>query len=425
MEIYRSLRKKLKKSLIDLSKKNGFIRTAFRKIRYIKNRCRYILFHFSKVDDKSIIFESFMGRKYSDNPRAMYEYLLNDNKYKDFRFIWAFKDIDKYASYDVLRNERTELVRYGSGAYYRAYGTSKYWITNSRIPEAIYKKNKQVYIQCWHGTPLKKLGYDIQVEGRNALNSNKDIRNKYKDDAKRYSFMLSSSKFCTEKFISAFNLKALGKSSVIIEEGFPRNDILSNYDKNDVEIIKRKLGIPNNKKIILYAPTWRDDQHDSSQGYIYRNELDFDKLNSKLSDEYIILFRAHYFVANTFDFKKYKGFVYDVSDYEDIGELYIVSDMLITDYSSVFFDYAVLKRPIIFFMYDLEEYKEEIRGFYISLDELPGSICTEEGALIDEVIKCHEGYIHPGHAEFNIKYNYLDDGHATKRVVDVIFRGRN
>lgn len=424
MEVHKIIKKKIKKILIDLSKKNNTIRAFFRYARHIENKCRYMIYHFSDIDDNTIIFESFMGRKYSDNPRAVYEYLLNDNKYKAFKFIWAFKDIDKYKTYDALGNKRTQIVKYGSRSYYQAYGTSKYWISNSRIPEAIYKKRGQVYVQCWHGTPLKKLGYDIEVEGKNALNSNKDIRKKYKDDAKRYSYMLSSSKFCTEKFISAFNLKALGKENVIIEQGFPRNDILSNYCEEEVLKIKERLGLPKDKKVILYAPTWRDDQHRSGKGYVYSNELDLDMLNEALSDSYVVLFRVHYFVTNSFDFSKHKGFVYDVSDIDDINELYLISDMLITDYSSVFFDYAILEKPIFFYMYDLENYRDQVRGFYLNLDELPGEIITNEMNLVKKIQKSvantKTDYNEMMKA-FNKKFNYLHDGNASRRFIQNVF----
>ena len=157
MGVYRIIRKKIKKWLINLSKKNSVVRTFFRSLRYIKNRCRYLLYHFAHVNDKKIIFESFMGRRYSDNPRAVYEHMLQNEKFKDFEFVWAFKNIDKHKEFDVLYNSRTQIVKYGSRSYYRAYGTSKYWVSNSRIPEAIYRKASQVYLQCWHGTPLKKL----------------------------------------------------------------------------------------------------------------------------------------------------------------------------------------------------------------------------------------------------------------------------
>ena len=136
---------------------------------------------------------------------------------------------------------------------------------------------------------------------------------------------------------------AFGRNA-IIEQGYPRNDKLFNCTVNDMDRIKSTLGIEDtDKKIILYAPTWRDNQHDSSIGYTYKTEVDFDYLRDAVGDKCIILFRAHYLVASKFDFKKYKGFVYDVSKYDEINDLYLASDALLTDYSSVFFDYANLK----------------------------------------------------------------------------------
>ena len=173
--------------------------------------------------------------------------------------------------------------------------------------------------------------------------------------------------------------------------------------------------------MILYAPTWRDNQHQSGVGYTYKTEVDFEKLQKELGQDYIILFRAHYLVANEFNFEKYKGFIYDVSKIDDINELYIISDILITDYSSVFFDYANLKKPIIFYMYDFEQYKNDIRGFYIDLKELPGNIAKTEDELIKEVRQISDNFkYNKTYEEFNRKYNYLDNGEATIRVVKEI-----
>ena len=250
------------------------------------------------------------------------------------------------------------------------------------------------------------------------------MRKKYKDDCKRYKYLLSPSKFCSEKFTSAFNLTENNPKCEILEEGYPRNDILSNYTEEDVEKVKRSLHIEGlNKKIILYAPTWRDNQHQSGLGYTYKADVDFDLLREKLGDEYIILFRAHYFVANTFDFEKYKGFVFDVSNYENIGDLYIISDMLMTDYSSVFFDYAILKRPIIFYMYDLEAYRDDIRGFYIDLEELPGDIVQTEDEVASSILKASKGdFYDERYKRFNDKFNYLDDGNVSKRIIEKVIK---
>ena len=136
--------------------------------------------------------------------------------------------------------------------------------------------------------------------------------------------------------------------------------------------------------------------------------------------KYIILFRTHYFVANYIDLSKYEGFVYNVSTYDDINDLYIISDLLITDYSSVFFDYSNLKRPIYFYMYDFDEYKNNLRDFYIDLSELPGPITKTQDELMDELknISTYESRYREIYDKFNARFTYLEDGHSSVRVIE-------
>ena len=412
----------IKKYLVNLSKKNVWLRKIFRFLIYVKNKIMYSYYYlFYKVSPKMILFESFYGNSYSCSPKAIYEYMLTDERFKDFTFVWAFKNPKAKKKY--FNDPRTKLVTYNRAKYFEYCSKAKYWITNSRIPDTLIKKDEQVYVQCWHGTPLKRLGHDIEIKSVNST-ENKKVRNKrYDRDALMYNYMISPSKFCTEKFTSAFNLKNLHKEDVIIEKGYPRNDYLFNYKKSDVKRIKKELNVPLDKKVILYAPTFRDNQHSNNIGYTYSIAVDFDNLKKKIGDEYIVLFRPHYFIANKFNFDKYKGFVYNVSEYEDINELYIISDILITDYSSVFFDFANLKRPMLFYMYDLEEYKNNLRDFYIDLKELPGPIVETEKKLISEIknIENYDKKYKTKYEKFNKKYNYLDDGKATERVIEVIF----
>jgi len=333
--------------------------------------------------------------------------------------VWAFKKPSEKLF--LLNNKNTEIVRYASKEYYRKYAKAKYWITNHRVPNHVKKRKDQIYIQTWHGTPLKKLGYDIKCEDGNAMNSINELQNKNDIDVKRYTYMLSPSKFCSEKFISAFNLKTLGKENIIIEQGYPRNDFLFKYSKQSVQKIKNDLNIDQNKKIILYAPTWRDNQHITGVGYVYDLGIDFKQLQSALKDEFIILFRTHYFVANHFNFDEYEDFIIDVSNYEDINDLYIISDILITDYSSVFFDYANLKRPIIFYMYDLYEYQNHLRDFYISLNDLPGNILMNENDLIKEIKNIlYTDFYNEKYAMFNNKYNYLNGQNVSEKILNKI-----
>lgn len=419
---YRILKNKAKISISNASKKNLKLRKLLRKALISKRKLYYAKnYHLNKTDDKIILFEAYMGRSFACSPKAIYLELKNNEKYKDYTFVWAFTKPQNFI--DLKDLQKTKIITYISKEYYKYLSKAKYIITNSRLPEHVKLREDQVYVQAWHGTPLKRLGYDIIVDTENALNTKEDMVFKYKTDAKRYSYMISPSKFTSDKYRSAFNLEENNPDCKIIEKGYPRNDFLYNFTSEDVEKIKKDLKLPTNKKVILYAPTWRDNEHTSGLGYTYNPEVNFDYLEEQLSKDYIILYRAHYFVANSFNFKRYSGFIYDVSEYNDINELYIVSDILITDYSSVFFDYANLNRPMIFFMYDLEYYKNNLRGFYISLEDLPGAIIKTEKEIVDIAnnLKKYNKDNYSKYKEFNDKYNYLEDGKSSNRVIKEIF----
>ena len=409
---------KFKKIVFDIAKKNKAFRVTARCARDAVYHAKMVLdAPFNKVDEKLVYFQTFSGRGYSDSPKAIYEYMMGAPEYKDYNFVWSFREPEKYSH---LKNNRTAIVKFRSRADNRALRIAKYWICNYRMLDHQHPRKSQVYLQCWHGTPLKRLGYDIQ-EGDNVMNSPAEVREKYRTDARKFSYILSPSPFTTEKFASAWNLVETGQTDKILEAGYPRNDRLVNASKEEREELRRDLGVED-KKVILYAPTWRDNQHTSGKGYTYKTEVDFDKLRRELGEEYIILFRAHYLVANSFDFERYEGFIRDVSQYSDINDLYIVSDLLVTDYSSVFFDYANLHKPVIFYMYDLEDYAGEIRGFYIPLEELPGPIVQEEDRLIEEIKKTDGWKPDEAYEAFHQKYNPLDDGHASERVLKAIIK---
>src|SRR5690606_21771383 len=136
----------------------------------------------------------------------------------------------------------------------------------------------------------------------------------------------------------------------VIESGYPRNDVLSNYSDTLISSIKKELAIPDEKKVMLYAPTWRDNEFYQKGKYRFEFQFDLERWKQEFGDEWVLLSRMHYLVAENFDFAAHDGIVYDVSGYPDIRDLYLISDLLITDYSSVFFDYAILNRPIVFFM---------------------------------------------------------------------------
>lgn len=365
-------------------------------------KCKYrIMQRRFPTDDKMIVFESFLGKQFGCSPKALFLSMVNNPEYDAYQKIWMFKNPDAYKELEQYPN--TKVVSYGSTEYYEYYARAKYWITNYHLPAGVVKKKDQVYVQTWHGTPLKKIGCDVG-NPKNLSQDKKRAWRDYRDEGKIIDFMPSPSPFYTEKIKSAFLLQ---EQAQVLEYGYPRNDFLFSYEDGVVGKMKEHLNIPKNKKVILYAPTWRDNQHIPGQGYVYQCGVDFDLLKQELQDEYVILFRAHYLISNSFDFDNYKGFIVDVSHYDDINELYVISDILVVDYSSVFFDYANLKRPIIFYMYDYEEYKNEMRDFYFSVDELPGPIVKEEKALVHAIRDAMKEEFCPDekYIAFNQKYN--------------------
>ncbi len=364
--------------------------------------------------DKLIVFESFLGKQYSDNPRAIYEYMIEH--YPDHKMYWSV-DRNYLANF---QDKEVLVIRRFSLKWTFLMARAKYWVTNSRLPLWIPKPKNTIYLQTWHGTPLKKLGIDIK-EVHMPGTSTEEYKKNFTKEASKWNYLVSPNAYSTEIFKRAFQF-----NGTVIESGYPRNDFLINNNKSStINKIKAALNLPVDKKIILYAPTWRDNQFFGVGKYKLDLKIDLKKIHQELGDEYIVLLRAHYLVSQSIELEQYEGFVYDCSNHSDIRDLYLISDVLITDYSSVFFDYAVLHRPIIFFVYDIDEYRDSLRGFYFDLQsEAPGPLVRTTEEIIDEVKKVREeGFNFTGkHDAFYQKYCYLEDGRASERIVKSVFK---
>jgi CDP-glycerol glycerophosphotransferase len=409
------------------------------------------------VDPDLAVFQCYGGRGYTCSPRAMYRAMLADPRFENVEKVWALRppmaaallrrggyDVRGFAEgahipagpyeleatfgADALEELRhAVIVPWGSPECDRVYARAGLWVTNSILPTYLTPREGQTYLQTWHGTPLKRLGCDIQPGASgNAVFTARDIHRRYKREGARLTYFVSPSVYATERFASAFNLAPTGRTEAILEEGYPRNDFLATYTPADADAIRARLGVPAGKKVVLYAPTWRDNQHTSGVGFTGNEAADFALLRAELGDDYVILYRAHYLIANSFDFSAHDGFVVDVSGTADVNDLYVVSDVLVTDYSSVFFDYANLRRPIVFFMHDLNEYAGELRGFYIGIDELPGPVVSDSAALVDAVRASEQ--TSDGERDrletFRERFAPMDDGHASERVLDRVRSGR-
>ena len=207
------------------------------------------------------------------------------------------------------------------------------------------KREGQVFVETWHGTPLKRLVFDQEE----VTSASPKYKQQFYRQRQEWDYLVSANPFSTKTFRSCFMYE--GK---MLEYGYPRNDILYWPNKDQIaKDLRKKLGIPEDKKTILYAPTWRDDEHYGKGEYKFTLALDLKLMMEKLSDEYVVLLRTHHYIADNIDTTGLEGFVYNLSKYDDISEIYLISDICITDYSSVFFDFANLKRPVLFYTYDI------------------------------------------------------------------------
>lgn len=371
-------------------------------------------FIFSKLPVKKnwVLFESFLGKNYSDSCKYIYEYLLC-NKGDAYRYIWVVNDKNTSIPGNVTK------VKYLSLRWFYYSSRCGYYVNNMRQPVWYRKRKETVFLETWHGTPLKKLVFDMDDIHAATQSYKMDMYGQ----SRKWDYLISDNSFSTETFERCF----LYPKEKIIETGYPRNDILYADDREErAAAVKKKLGIPLDKRVILYAPTWRDDEYYGPGQYQFALRFDLKHLKEELGDEYVILLRTHYFIADAIDTRGLEDFAYNVSRYDDIAELYIVSDICITDYSSVFFDYANLLRPILFYVYDFDKYKDTLRGFYISMEnEVPGPLLYTEDEVI-EAVKYIDNIVEEysdRYTAFCKRFCNVSDGNASKRVVEQVFDG--
>ncbi|CUB25022.1 CDP-glycerol:poly(glycerophosphate) glycerophosphotransferase [Bacillus cereus] len=362
---------------------------------------------------KLIIFESYSGKQFSCNPRAIYEYMQKNHP--DYKMYWSVKK----QHVAPFKKEGIKYINRLSIKWLIKMARAEYWVVNSRLPLWLSKPKHTTYVQTWHGTPLKKLALDMEEVHMPGTNTSKYKKNFIKE-ASNWDYLISPNAYSSEIFKGAFRF-----NKTMIESGYPRNDFLHNSnDQKTVDSIKNKLKLPLDKKVILYAPTWRDDQFYTKGRYKFDLDLNLNELQKELDEDYVVILRMHYLVVEHFDLETYSGFVYDFSDFEDIRELYIVSDLLITDYSSVFFDFANLKRPMVFYVPDIETYRDKLRGFYFDFEkDAPGPLVKTTSEVINWIRKTEltEYSLPDSFTPFYNKFCYLESGESAKKVIETIF----
>ena len=384
-------------------------RSATKKFLYRK------LYATGKIKENVVMFESFFGRNYSDSPKYIFEYLQKTYPGK-YKCVWVKAEKNHKLPFPAKQVKRFSF------SYFKYLGKSKYFVFNVRPPAYFIKREDSVFLQTWHGTPLKKLGTDMDAVFMAGGTDIVAYKKNFTENSKKWDYLIAQNAFSSETFRRCFEFK--GK---MLETGYPRNDIMHATPEETAEAVKSTraaLGIPEGKKIILYAPTWRDDEWYGTGQYKFSLKLDLDKLRAELGDEYVVVLRTHYLIVDALDLDSYKGFAYNGANFDDISLLYLISDILITDYSSVFFDYANLKRPMLFFTYDLDKYRDVLRGFYFDLEELlPGPLVFTTEEIIDTIKRLPqvmESFSQKAEG-FYQRFNEWEDGSSSKKVVEEVF----
>lgn len=320
-----------------------------------------------------VLFESFNGKLPTDNPLAIYRAL--QQAHPDWHLVWGVKQ--RFLNEAQATFPDLTFVSRFSLKWLTVAPVAEFWVFNARMPYWLKKNRGTTYIQTWHGTPLKRLGIDIPNVSMPGINTDK-YRRGFTTESHRWDYLIAPNQFSKDVFTRAFNFH-----NQSLDYGYPRNDRLVQQanDAPTIAALKQQIVGHTTGKVILYAPTWRDDYF--IRKGLYKMELPFDlqKVVANFGADDVLIIRPHYLVAESLDLSGFEGHVQLCVD-EDIDDLYLISDLLITDYSSVMFDFAILNRPMLFFPYDLDHYQDDIRGFYFDYNQLPGPIVTTEAEFL-------------------------------------------
>lgn len=354
---------------------------------------------FIKTDNNLILFTSFGGRKYDDSPKVLYEEMLKDERFKKYKLVWGFQNPNVH---DIPKGIK---INTDTISYFLTALKAKCWITNSSIERGLtFKQKKTFYFNTWHGVPIKKMGTDI------AENSS-SFKKLGKSDI---DVMCAQGAYDRDIFSRVFRID----TEKFLVSGLPRNDILNNYTVDEVLNIKQKLSLPIDKKLILYAPTFREYDKDANKRCVIEPPINWKNWEKVLGNTYHIMFRAHYEVSKVMNIEN-NAFVSDYSTYENLNELMMVSDILLSDYSSIFFDFSIMHKPMLHYTYDYEEYAKN-RGMYFDIrNELHGADNEQELLCILTTLDVEE----EKKKVDKFKCKYVEEyGNASKQALDCIYR---
>ncbi|MEH6417553.1 CDP-glycerol glycerophosphotransferase family protein [Pseudomonas sp. CGJS7] len=357
--------------------------------------------------EDAILYEVHNGSSMACNPLAIFDYLIADGKYADRNHFWVVNDIAGVdQKYKGLRN--VFFVKRGSALYLRLISTCKYLICNGTFAEYFVRKAGQQYLNTWHGTPLKTLGRAMNTPPYTRANTARNFLHA--------THLIFPNEHTRQTQVEGHSIDRILKGAQLIS-GYPRNDQLFNIDHDKVDEIRISLGITGRKPVVLFAPTYRGSWNSPQLEAEYLIE----QLKSIISNDYVLLFRGHHLVEK--QLVELNLPVKLAPQSIDTNALLPVADVLISDYSSIIIDYMTLKRPVLHFIPDWDEYKDE-RGLYFERDQLPWPQCetTEElSALIHSALGDPGLYVNDAYREFHENFCGVEDGRSTQRVVEFFF----
>lgn len=382
--------------LINLVKNNKIIYSL---LFYIASSALKIAGLFIKSNKNEIVIVCYGGRKYGDNVKPIYLKMLNDHRFDKWRFVWAFRNVNEFVLPD---NKRSKIIKIDTLSFFYHLLCAKCWLTNNTVQRGLDFKNKNtVYINTWHGVPLKKIG-DCFV-------SNELFNSKSKEE---FDLCLAEGTYDADIYSKAF----IVKNNNIKITGYPRNDVMFEKGSTLGNRVKEKYGIYG-KKVILYAPTYRDYIKDESGAYSFECMITPQLFKDMLGDDYVMLVRTHGAIEKELWPKE--GFV-DVSDYPDVEDLMVAADILVSDYSGIIFDYSLLEKPILCFTYDLDLYKNN-RGLFVELEDfMPFKQCKTERELYQSVLEIDYKEARRQCIEFRKQCGLVKE-HATDNALNEIY----
>ncbi|WP_150249606.1 bifunctional glycosyltransferase/CDP-glycerol:glycerophosphate glycerophosphotransferase [Nocardiopsis deserti] len=358
-----------------------------------------------------VLFESYFGKQFSCNPKAVYEELRARNT--EMELVWATDD----GSLRIPDGGRTVLI--GSAEHLEALAQARFIVSNCGIQHWYVKREGQVYLQTWHGSPLKKVGLDVSNA---SFDRAQERLRRLADDAQKWDVLLSQSAFTTP-----IMRRAMAYEGEVAEIGYPRNDALHAPDADErAKRVREALGIAPDKRVVLYAPTWRDEGNTASGTYQFDLRLDIERMREKLGEDHVVLLRLHHLI-NRHHVTREDEFVKDVSSYPDVNDLCLASDVLISDYSSLMFDYAGTGRPILVYGYDYEQYRDHTRGLSFDLEEYgPGPILRDTGEIVEALVDLegHQEKSKKQYETFRELFCPHEDGKSAARAVDLFLSRR-